>query len=263
MSSSAIIYQDTDVNVSTQSWVRPRHACFVFLTYFISQFVVIFLIDFLVGFILGFLGLWETHGEETLRMLQPYIVLTGMIGSGFLLIQLTARAARRSGEEDWGQTIGWLPVKGAEVGLGFASGVVLCLTYLVLAVLWFPPPPDLPTNVINEMMASSGLSKVIWGLLIVGIGPIIEEHLFRGVIFMGFEQSCGTLGSGLLVTAIFVLVHVPQTLTYPFAWLSLGLLSLLTVWLRIRTHSIVPSIALHSAYNTTLVGIALLASSVS
>ncbi len=255
--------QETSVSVSTRPWLGAGHGFSVFLTYIMSQSVIIFLISFFVAFIMGLLGLWKTQGESTINMLMPWMALVGTIGACLLAIKVTAWFARRSGEEEWEQAIGWLPVKRSALTFGVMSGLGLSLLYLVLASLWFPPPTDLVDNPINKMLASSGVLLIMACVLMVGIAPIVEEYVFRGVMYKGFEQSWGPVPAACLVTTLFVLMHVPQTQYYPFAWSTLACLSLLTVWLRIRTHSIFPAIACHMAYNGTLVGLALLARSVS
>jgi len=84
-------------------------------------------------------------------------------------------------------------------------------------------------------------------LLTCAIAPIVEEMLFRGVILRGFlrrySRSHAILGSA----ALFGLAH--QNIYQFVVGLLLGGLC---GWLYERARSLVPCIALHSAYNTAL-----------
>jgi membrane protease YdiL (CAAX protease family) len=102
-----------------------------------------------------------------------------------------------------------------------------------------------------------------WALMFIGLFPVIEEVLFRGVLFTGLAQSWGPSVAGLMTTMIFVGVHMPKVLEYWPALLAVSLIGALTVLIRIRTESLVPGIALHSTYNGVLVSAALFTQTIS
>ena len=85
--------------------------------------------------------------------------------------------------------------------------------------------------------------------------PVIEESIFRGFLWRGWEDSrLGARGTWLLSSLVFAAYHIPKVLGMsPFgAGIILCedlLLGLLLGWLRWRSRSIFPAMAAHFAYN--------------
>ena len=121
--------------------------------------------------------------------------------------------------------------------------LVLVLTTLVNLVTQAFPLSD-SDRAMFEQLGGDDLATALLGCV---IAPVVEEMLFRGVILRGFlrryPRSYAIWGSA----ALFGLAHLN---IYQFvAALFLGALS---GWLYARARSLVPCIALHSAYNTAL-----------
>jgi membrane protease YdiL (CAAX protease family) len=95
---------------------------------------------------------------------------------------------------------------------------------------------------------SPGL-RVLLALVVVGVAPFAEELVFRGVLLSGLARRM-PIGWAVLASAvIFGCAHLPD---FGFAWYPvpvLILLGLIAAWLRVRTHSLWPSIALHATNN--------------
>ena len=125
--------------------------------------------------------------------------------------------------------------------------LVLALVLVVSVVLTIEtrafPLSDRERAMFNRM-AGDDLAMT---LLTCAIAPIVEEMLFRGVILRGFlrrySRSHAIWGSA----ALFGLAH--QNIYQFVVGLLLGGLC---GWLYERARSLVPCIALHSAYNTAL-----------
>ena len=81
------------------------------------------------------------------------------------------------------------------------------------------------------------------------VTPLVEELLFRGVLFPVAARSLGATGGVLLVSGLFGFAHV---VTYGLdAYLIAQTLvaGLYLTWLRSRTGSLVPCVAAHAALN--------------
>jgi len=91
--------------------------------------------------------------------------------------------------------------------------------------------------------------RILLALLVVCVAPFVEELVFRGVLLSGLASRM-RIGWAMLVSAIvFGCVHLPD---FKFAWYpvpALILLGVVLAWLRVRTHSLWPSITLHAANN--------------
>jgi membrane protease YdiL (CAAX protease family) len=90
----------------------------------------------------------------------------------------------------------------------------------------------------------------------VTIAPLFEELLFRGFIFAGLAQSrVGMAGAIILTTAMWTAVHQHFTVAWFDELYGLAVLfgaGVIFALARVRTGSLTTSIALHAAWNATL-----------
>jgi membrane protease YdiL (CAAX protease family) len=113
-----------------------------------------------------------------------------------------------------------------------AAGAAVRFYYPDFA-LWLIPSRDLVALALSFLM-------------IVVLAPLVEELLFRGLIF-GVLRARFTAGATILVTAfLFAIVHWDETGLYPVAVLAPGFV--LSV-IRERTGSVKSAILAHGAYN--------------
>jgi membrane protease YdiL (CAAX protease family) len=121
--------------------------------------------------------------------------------------------------------------------------LVLILSALVTIVTQAFPLSD-SERALFERLGDDDLATTLLGCV---IAPVVEEMLFRGVILRGFLQRYERAHAIWGSAALFGLAHLN---VYQFvAALFLGAVS---GWLYERSRSLVPCIALHSAYNTAL-----------
>src|SRR5262249_42900185 len=92
-------------------------------------------------------------------------------------------------------------------------------------------------------------ARIAIAALAVLTAPLIEEIVYRGVIFSTVEGLMGKATAVVLVTLLFAMVHVPQywgSVASIAAILSLRLvLTLLRAW----TGKLLPCVATHLVYN--------------
>jgi membrane protease YdiL (CAAX protease family) len=85
-----------------------------------------------------------------------------------------------------------------------------------------------------------------WMLLVVA-APIVEEMLFRGFLYRGLTPRLGAVGTIILTSVVFGLLHAPG-----FGWVRVvgtTCLGLLLGWLRWRTDNTSVSIVTHTTMN--------------
>jgi len=93
------------------------------------------------------------------------------------------------------------------------------------------------------------LLRVPLALLVVSIGPAVEELLFRGVLLSAVARHVGN-GWGVAVTGLlFACVHLPDLSFLWYALPNLALLGLVLGWLRVQSGSIWPSVIAHGMNN--------------
>ena len=131
--------------------------------------------------------------------------------------------------------------------LTFLRWVGYTILVVVAAELLEPLLRDsLGGNGPDDPLGNAELSLVMV-LAVVVVAPIFEEIVFRGFLFDGLRgTSLGTLGSALLLTSIWTLLHAqpdPATMVFVFA------LGLVFSFARIITGSLIVPIGLHGLFN--------------
>lgn len=86
-------------------------------------------------------------------------------------------------------------------------------------------------------------------LMVVSLGPLVEELLFRGMLLSALLQRWGSAAAIVLSSLAFALAHLPGLDWQVFALPDLLLLALALAWLRLRSGSIWPSVVAHGANN--------------
>lgn len=86
-------------------------------------------------------------------------------------------------------------------------------------------------------------------LVVVSLGPVVEELLFRGVLLSAFLQRWKVVPSVFMTSALFALVHLFGLQFLWYAVPQLFLLALLLAWLRLHSGSIWPGVVAHGTNN--------------
>lgn len=92
-------------------------------------------------------------------------------------------------------------------------------------------------------------------LLVISLGPMVEELLFRGVLLSALLQRWRAVPSVLISSALFGLAHLSGLQFQWFALPQLILLALLLAWLRMRSGSIWPAVVAHGTNNLLAVAV--------
>lgn len=108
-------------------------------------------------------------------------------------------------------------------------------------------------NDFDIMLKSSRYVVYVVAFFAVFTAPIVEEVVYRGLLYSAFQRSLGKVLAVLLVTFIFAGVHALQyskDATPDYAVMSvLLLLSLTLTMIRVKTENLLPCIVLHTVFN--------------
>jgi len=132
--------------------------------------------------------------------------------------------------------------------MGFAIYLPLMLLSLIV-VIWLAPA--LPSEQINPLAERSldemGFGMAMWMVLLaVVFAPIVEEVLFRGVLFQVLWQRTGRVWLSALVSGfLFAAIH-PQFLG---GILTVTLLGVILAMVYAHTRSLLPCIVIHALNN--------------
>ena len=139
--------------------------------------------------------------------------------------------------------------------LGFTSGGVRWWHYLLIFVAFFALAavvglyfPDTENELIR-ILKSSRTAVLVVAFMATFTAPIVEEVIYRGVLYSPLQRSIGVPAAVIAVTLIFSLVHVPQYYESPQTIVLLTLLSLILTLMRVFSGNLLPCIIFHTMVN--------------
>ena len=139
--------------------------------------------------------------------------------------------------------------------LGWESGgmrwwhyLLILFGFLAVMIIVGNLVPEQENDVLRIIRSSR------WALYTVAFfatftAPLVEELVYRGLLYSAIQRSIGTYGAVALVTFLFALVHVPQYYPSYSTIFLLTLLSLILTSVRVFTGNLLPCIILHTIFN--------------
>jgi membrane protease YdiL (CAAX protease family) len=141
------------------------------------------------------------------------------------------------------QTLGW-----RSGGVRWWHHVFIIFGFFLIAAvvsLYFPEQD----NDLLRIIQSSRTVAVLVAILATFTAPIVEEVVYRGILYSAFQRSLNVPAAFLLVTLLFAIVHVPQYYPSYSTIFLLALLSVTLTALRVRSRNLLPCIILHMLFN--------------
>jgi len=102
---------------------------------------------------------------------------------------------------------------------------------------------------LDRLVESSRSAALIIAFLAVATAPIVEESIYRGILYPALERASGATVAIVLVTLLFAVPHVPQYWPNLGVIASITLLSVALTVLRARTGRLLPCIVVHLVFN--------------
>lgn len=231
---------------------RAKHAFLVLAAYVGAQVAAAVVAAIGVAIVFGVSGLrTPALAAEAARDATILGAAVGLIVGGIVVYWLAGRLVERAGEVDRFEPFGWKRSTASFIVAAAVIGAVMGALYL-MALAAFPPPKGVEPGLLGRAAAGGGWALFAWSFLAIVVAPPIEEFLFRGLLFTGFARTWGPLVAGIIVTALFVVMHATEAWGSVIAMLAIATVGVATLLLRIRARSLVPAIALHCAYNVAI-----------
>ncbi|MFN2525430.1 MAG: lysostaphin resistance A-like protein [Actinomycetota bacterium] len=193
----------------------------------------------LLGVLVGLVGPLNVNLGVTIFVVILALLIYGCVCFCAWLFVLKRR---RVGLKDTGFQSVPLSVMFEMIPLGIG---VLVLNGLVIAAsrLLFTDVPTAAEQVVAGELPSSGEFAALT-LLVVGVAPLVEEFLFRGLL-MRYFLSKMRASWAIVATALFFAMFHAVVVLIP----TLFVLGLFLGWVAYRHNSIYPAIALHAVNN--------------
>lgn len=144
---------------------------------------------------------------------------------------------------DFREMVGW-----SQGNFRWYYYILIVIGFFVVAAIVSQFLPE-QENELTKILASSYTATLLVAFLATFTAPMVEEVVYRGVLYSAFQRSIGVPGAVFLVTLLFALVHVPQYWGSPGTILLICLLSLVLTLVRVKTDNLLPCVILHTIFN--------------
>jgi uncharacterized protein len=131
------------------------------------------------------------------------------------------------------------------IPLAIVVGVVANAPADAIYVVWSEHfPTQAPSEAITAIASASRATQIVNGLILIVLGPLVEEMFFRGAIFRPLLQRY-PIGMYLPLTALsFAFAHV-----LPHTYVPIFLMGLILGYLRASSGSLLVPFVMHAAFN--------------
>lgn len=178
----------------------------------------------------------------------PYKVWVALIAVTFpvhlLLFGVCWFVASNRGRRSFWQTLGW--EWSEKFKLIHAIGLAVAMFIAAFAMEHVLPHKE---TQLEKLLKLGPEIKYMIAILAVLTAPLVEELVYRGILYSGVERVWGKTGAVITVTLLFTLVHIPQYIQSPAAITAILLLSATLTVLRAWTGKLLPCFVVHLVFN--------------
>ena len=190
--------------------------------------------------------------SETVEWLKSPTLLLVQVWSTIVAHAVTVgicwMVVSRMGRRPFWASLGWTWA-GHSLWYWLAFSACIIVALLLATQLLSKVIPQSEENSFTELLKSSTQVRIAVAILATFSAPLVEELVYRGVLYSGLHRGFGLVPTVVFVTLMFAGVHVLQ---YFGSWVSLAgltLLSLVLTLIRARTKSMLPCVVIHTVNN--------------
>ena len=223
--------------------------------YFALQFLASGLVGLGLGFVLGLSGTGPVGAASRVQaaLAQPDTNALMVILTLLLAASVTVVLVRRLWPAAWSH--------GAPPGLGltrpgrpafYLAAVLLGLALPITGgwlTRWLAHGHEVTQDVKQIGGAASLALRLPMALVVVSLGPLVEELLFRGALLSALLRRMHTGWAVTVSSLLFACVHLPDLGFLWYAVPNLALLAAVLAWLRLRSGSLWPAVVAHGVNN--------------
>ena len=191
-------------------------------------------------------GFFEILKSQPDLLKSTDLVLVNVLGilpAHLLTLMVAYLVVTKRGAEPFRESLGWNWGGLKAIHVAVILGGFFALAYGINLVF-----PEQENN-LTVLLKNSREVRYAVVLMAVLTAPLVEEVVYRGVLYSAFEKRLGATTAVMFTSLLFGLVHVPQY------WPSIGtvllifLLSVILTLVRARTGNLLPSIVVHLIFN--------------
>lgn len=178
---------------------------------------------------------------------DPNVIFFSILGMlpahGLTFLMVWFVVSKWSGQPLW-STLGWTWPKNFRPWktIGLAVLLFACGSFIAYKI-------GGPDTSVDLIIKSSLKTRFVTAVLAAGTGPLIEELVYRGILYAPLQRTLGVGAAVAIVSALFLAVHVPQYYNNIGVLLVITLLSVSLTLVRARSRSLLPSYVIHLVFN--------------
>src|SRR3712207_6519311 len=164
-----------------------------------------------------------------------FLQVLSFIPAHLVTLALAWALVTRLGRRPFFRTLGWTwhPLFGAGLSVLIAVGLFV-LSFVIIYLVGGPETQ------LDKIINSSRATAFLMALMATATAPLVEEIVYRGLLYSGIRRAAGAGAAVALVFLLFALVHVPQYWPNFGIIAAICLLSLSLTLVRAKTRSLLP-----------------------
>ncbi len=172
------------------------------------------------------------------------IVVSGILPAHLITLLLAWAVVTRWGKVSIRKVLGWYWPKSLGLSQSVAIAFLLFLIAWIITIMLGGQETDL-----ERILLSSRVAALLIAFIATASAPLVEEIIYRGVLYSALQRSMGALPAVIIVTLMFAGPHVPQYWPNLAAISSITLLSVVLTLIRARTGRLLPCFIIHLVFN--------------
>jgi membrane protease YdiL (CAAX protease family) len=173
-----------------------------------------------------------------------FVEVVSIFPAHLLTLGVAWLVVTRAGKYPFFRTLGWEP----DARLTFWKCVVIAVALYVLSVFIITLTGN-PKTELDKLIESSRATALATAFAATFTAPLVEEIIFRGLLFPALQRLAGTVAAVTIVTLLFAGIHVPQYIESVGVIGSILLLSFTLTLIRARTGKLMPCFFVHLIFN--------------
>lgn len=171
------------------------------------------------------------------------IQVAGVIPAHLLTIVLAWMVVTKGRLYSFKEMLGW---RSGGMQWWHYAAIMLAIFGLALVVGTLIPEQE---NELTRILKSSRFIVFLVAAMATLTAPLVEEVVYRGVVYSALQRWAGVSTAVGLVTLLFAIVHLPQYYPSVSTMVLLTILSLILTLVRVKTGNVLPCIILHTIFN--------------
>jgi membrane protease YdiL (CAAX protease family) len=173
------------------------------------------------------------------------VQILSIIPAHLFTLGLAWLVVTRAGKYPFFRTLGW-EWRG---GFTLVWSAVLAVVLLIvgLSIVWLTGPTE---NALERLIQSSRGAALATAFAASITAPLVEEIVFRGVLYSALRRLAGAGGAVAAVLLLFAVIHVPQYWPSYGVIFTILLLSVVLTLIRARTGQLLPCFVVHFIFNS-------------